>query len=92
MRTERERREYVISQYFSAAVRVGLGVALLIAALQAYRAAQIHAPGVSLALRLFIPFAFGAGGFLALRTGVRGFREARELLHTPLLDPTEDDD
>lgn len=92
MRTERERREYLISAYSAAAVKLGLGVALLIAAVQAFRATQIHAGGVSLALRLFLPLAFTAGALFALRAGVRGLREAREIRDTPLLSDDDDTD
>lgn len=92
LRTERERKEYLVSLYSAAAVKLGLGIALLIAGAQAFRAAQVHAPGVSLALRLFMPLAFAAGALFALRSGVRGLREARETRDTPLLGTDDDGD
>jgi hypothetical protein len=91
MRTERERREYLITLYGTAAVKAGLGVALLVAAVQAFRVAQIHASGASIGLRLFLPLAFAAGGLLALRSGMRGVREAHEIREMPLLGDDEDD-
>ena len=91
MRTEREKREHVISALVSAAVKLALCVALVVAATQAFRAAEIHAPGASLGLRLFLPLALVAGAALALRSGLRGLREARELHETPLIDPDQDE-
>ncbi|HEX5132901.1 MAG TPA: hypothetical protein VFX92_10475 [Candidatus Krumholzibacteria bacterium] len=90
MRTERERREYLISMYATAAVKASLGVALLVAGIEAFRAVQTHASGLSLGLRLFMPLAFGAGASFAIRGGMRTFREAREIRDTPLLDDTDD--
>lgn len=90
MRTERERKEHLISLYSTSAVKLGLAVALLLAAAQAFRAAQTHAAGVSLALRLFMPVAFAAGAIMALRSGIRGLAEAREIRAAPLADPDED--
>jgi len=92
MRTERERREYLVSMYAASAVKVGLAVALVVAAVQAFRVAQIHAPGASLGLRLFVPLAMAAGALVALRTGLRGIAEAREIRNTPLLADRDDDD
>jgi hypothetical protein len=91
MRTERERKEYLISMYAAAAVKFGLAVALAVAAAQAFRAAQIHAPGVSLALRLFLPAMLLVGALFALRSGMRGLGEAREIRDTPLLTDPDDD-
>ncbi|MDH4037362.1 MAG: hypothetical protein OEX18_04190 [Candidatus Krumholzibacteria bacterium] len=91
MRTERERREYLISMYASAAVKAGLAVALMVAAFQAFRAAQIHAAGASLGLRLFLPLALLAGALFALRAALRGVGEAREIRSTPLLDDGDDE-
>ncbi len=91
MRTERERREYVLSLLANAAVKTGLAIALVVAAVQAYRATTTHAAGVSLALRLFMPLAFAAGGLLALRSGIRAFRDANEIRAAPLIKDDEDD-
>ncbi len=84
MRTERERREHVIALAFGAAVRCALGVALVVAAIQAFRAVQTHAPGVSVSLRLFIPVLFVIGGAFSIRSGIKGFRDAREMRSLPL--------
>lgn len=91
MRTEREKREHLISLYAAVAVKLGLCAALVVAAVQAFRAAQIHAAGVSAALRLFLPLALVAGALVALRAGLHGLREAREIRDTPLLSGDDDD-
>jgi hypothetical protein len=91
LRTERERREYVISLYGTAVVKTALGIALLMAGLHAFRAAETHAAGVSVALRLFMPLAFAAGALFAIRAGVQSFREGREIMTTPLVRDDDDD-
>jgi ABC-type nickel/cobalt efflux system permease component RcnA len=91
MRTERERREHLIAVYAAAAVKVSLAVALLIAAVQAYRVAQIHAAGASPVMRLVLPLAMLAGGLFSLRAGFRGLREAREIRDTPLATDADDE-
>ena len=91
MRTEREKREHLVSVYMASAVKVALFIALAVASFNAFRAAQIHASGTSLALRLFMPLALLAGGLIALRSGIRGFRDAEEVRRTPILGPDEDE-
>ena len=73
-------------------VKAALGVALLLAGLHAFRAAQTHASGVSVALKLFMPVAFAAGALFAIRAGVQSFREAREIMATPLVRDADEDD
>lgn len=92
MRTERERREHAISGYASAAVRLGLGVALFLAAAQAFRAIQTHAGETSLALRLVLPVLFSIAGLAALRSGWRFVTQTRALLAEPLATDDDEDD
>ena len=91
LRTEREKREHLISVYMASSVKLALFVALALASVQAFRAAQIHASATSLALRLFMPLVLLAGGLIALRSGIRGLRDAEEVRQTPILGPDEDD-
>jgi len=91
MRTEREKREYLLSAYMASGVKLALFVALGLASFNAFRAAQIHASATSLALRLFMPLALLAGGLIALRSGIRGLRDAEEVRRTPILGPDEDE-
>ncbi len=90
MRTARERREYVIAHATTAAVKIALTIALAVAAVQAFRAIQIHASGVSVATRLVLPLALLAGAAFALRGGLKSLAEARETHATPL-EPDDDD-
>jgi hypothetical protein len=84
MRTERERREHVIALATGATVRSALGVALVIAAIQLFRAVQTHASGISMSLQLFMPMLLVIGGGFSIRSGIQGFRAAREMRALPL--------
>jgi hypothetical protein len=77
-RSARQRREFVISAYATALVKLALGVSLLICAVQAYRVFHIHAPRVPLTLRLALPVLLAVGAAVALRNGALGIIEARE--------------
>lgn len=91
MRTEREKREYVIALYAAAGVKLALFAALVAAAVQAFRAAHIHAAEASPVLRYFLPLVLLAGGVVALRGGVMGMREARSIAAAPVPGPDDSD-
>lgn len=90
MRTERERREHIIALATSATVKCALGIALIVAAVQSFRAVQSHAPGVPMSLRLFMPVIFAGGGLIAIRNGIKGFFQVREIRMLPLGDDEDD--
>jgi len=79
-RTEsRKRQEYAATVYTMAVVKGGLAIVLALAALQAYRAFDVHAADLPLPLKLALPAVLVVGALFSARASVRNFQEGREI-------------
>ncbi|MDH3197866.1 MAG: hypothetical protein OEO21_06470 [Candidatus Krumholzibacteria bacterium] len=74
-----KRQEYAATVYTMAAVKGMLAIVLAVAAVQAFRAVDVHAADLPLPIKLALPVALAAGGLLSLRACVRNFQEGREI-------------
>lgn len=89
--SERQRREAFVATGLASVIRLSLGVALMVCAVQAYLVLRAPIAGLAPEARWVLPGLMGAGSLFALRMGARDLKRALATRSAPV-DPGFDDD